>query len=69
MTRIPVPVIKIVQGDQLNRETIIVSSPHRFVEGGRAIFDKFVKSHNVAMRGIVAWAPRTNNRVRLWVRS
>lgn len=52
--RVPVPVIKIVQGDQLNRDTIIVSSPHRFIEGGSAILDKFVMSHQVAISGSIA---------------
>lgn len=63
------PVIKIVQGDQLNIETIIVSSPHKFIDGGRAMFDKFVRSHHVAIRGRIVWAPRTKRRVRVCVRS
>lgn len=65
MIRVPIPVIMIVQGDQLNKETMIVNSPQRFIDGGRAMFDKFVKSHQVAIRGRAAWAPRTNSKVRL----
>lgn len=33
---------------------MIVSSPHRFIEGGSAILDKFAISHQVAISGSVA---------------
>lgn len=67
--RVPAPVIKIVHGDQLNSDTIIVSSPHKFMDGGRAMLERFARSHHVAIRGKIVWAPRVNSRVRLCVRS
>lgn len=66
---VPNPVIKIVHGDQLNNDTIIVNSPHRLVVGGSAIFERFDRSHQVVRRGSVVCRPRAKSIVRLCVRS
>ena len=69
VSRIAVPVRMIVNEDQLNRETTIVSSAIRLIVGGRAIFVRFARSHQVAIRGSRGWMPRVNSKMRLWVRS
>lgn len=63
------PVRMIVSGDQLNRATTIVSSAMRLVVGGSAMFVKFARSHQVAIRGRSGCRPRVRRRIRLWVRS
>lgn len=65
----PRPVRAMVQTDQLNIDTKIVSSPHRFVVGGSAILVRPVISHHVAINGSVVCSPRASNMVRLLVRS
>lgn len=65
----PSPVIIMVQGDQLNSEAIIISSPQRLGVGGRAILNRFNRSHQAAISGRAICSPRVNNIVRLCVRS
>jgi len=67
--RVPVPVRMRVQGDQLNREEIIISSPIRLGRGGSARFARLLMNHHVAMRGSMVCIPRARTIVRLWVRS
>lgn len=64
-----VPVKMIVRADQLNSEIMMVSSAIKFVVGGRAIFVRFAKSHQIAISGRRGWRPRVKRRMRLWVRS
>lgn len=58
-----------VRLDQLNRAMMMVSSAIRLIVGGRAMFAKLARSHQVAMRGSRGWRPRARRRIRLWVRS
>lgn len=51
VSRVVSPVRMIVKGDQLKRVIMIVSSAIRFVVGGRAMFVKLARSHQVAIRG------------------
>lgn len=67
--RVPAPVRIRVQGDQLNRAVIIISSPIKLGSGGRARFARLLINHHVAMRGSTVCIPRARTRVRLWVRS
>ena len=67
--RVPAPVRIRVQGDQLNREVIIFSSPIRLGSGGSARFARLLMNHHVAMRGSTVCIPRARTRVRLCVRS
>lgn len=66
---VPVPVRARVQGDQLNREVIIISSPMRLGRGGRARFARLLTNHHVAIRGRMVCMPRASIIVRLCVRS
>lgn len=69
VNRVAVPVRRIVNVDQLNRVTRMVSSAIRLVVGGRAIFVRLARSHQVDMRGSRGCSPRMSKRVRLCVRS
>lgn len=69
VSRIALPVSRIVKEDQLNRATTMVNSAMRFVVGGRAMFVRLASSHQVAMRGSSGCRPRVSRRIRLWVRS
>ena len=69
MINVPAPVKIRVQGDQLNREVIIISSPIRLGRGGRARFARLLMNHHVAIRGSTVCKPRASTIVRLWVRS
>lgn len=40
-----------VQGDQLNRDEMIINSPIRLGRGGRAMFARLAVNHHVAIRG------------------
>lgn len=51
--------------DQLNSEIIMVSSAIKFVVGGRAMFVRFAKSHQVAISGRRGCRPRVRRRIRL----
>lgn len=46
-----VPVRIMVKKDQLKRAVMIVNSAIKLVVGGRAIFVRFAKSHQVVMSG------------------
>lgn len=52
--RVPSPVIRIVQGLQLNKEVIIMSSPIRLGSGGKARFARLPTNHQVAIRGRIS---------------
>ena len=69
MIRVPIPVRIRVQGDQLNSEVIIMSSPMRLGNGGRARFARLLMNHHVVMRGRTVCIPRARTIVRLCVRS
>lgn len=69
MIRVPSPVSRIVQDDQLNTDTIIISSPIKFGRGGRAKLARLAKNHQAAIRGKIICSPRVSNMVRLCVRS
>ena len=69
MISVPAPVRTRVQGDQLNREVMIISSPMRLGSGGRARFARVPMNHHVAIRGKIVCMPRERIIVRLWVRS
>lgn len=69
MMSVPVPVRARVQGDQLNREVMIISSPIRLGSGGRARFARVLINHHEAIRGKIVCRPRARIMVRLWVRS
>lgn len=47
----------------------MVSSAIRLVVGGSAMFVRFARSHQVAIRGRSGCRPRVRRRIRLWVRS
>lgn len=65
----PDPVRARVQGDQLNSEVIIISSPMRLGRGGRARFARLLINHQVAIKGRMVCMPRASIIVRLCVRS
>jgi len=67
--RVPAPVRIRVQGDQLNREVIIINSPIKLGRGGSARFARLLMNHHVAMRGSTVCIPRAKTSVRLCVRS
>lgn len=67
--RIADPVRISVSEDQLNRAITIVSSAMRLIVGGRAMFARLARSHQVAIRGKRGCRPRASSRMRLWVRS
>lgn len=69
VNRVAAPVRMIVRVDQLNRAIIMVSSAIRFVVGGRAMFVRLARSHQVAIRGKRGCRPRVRIRIRLCVRS
>lgn len=67
--RTPAPVIARVQGDQLYRAVIIMSSPVRFSRGGRARLARLAMNHQAAIRGRATCRPRVRIRVRVCSRS
>ena len=67
--RAPAPVKSSVQGDQLNREVRMASSPMRLGSGGRARLARAAASHQVNISGRTSCIPRIRSIVRLWVRS
>lgn len=69
MISVPSPVSAMVQGDQLNRVVIIISSPIRFGRGGSARLAKFAMNHHTAVKGKTTCSPRARTMVRLCVRS
>lgn len=69
MMSVPAPVSKRVHQDQLNSDTIIISSPMRFGSGGSARLARLAINHHVAMRGSATCRPRASAIVRLCVRS
>lgn len=69
MIRVPAPVKRRVNQDQLKREVIIISSPMRLGSGGRARFARLARNHQDVIRGKTVCRPRAKIMVRLWVRS
>lgn len=69
VSRVAVPVNRIVGLDQLNSAIMMFSSAIRFVVGGRAMFVRLASNHQVAIRGSRGCNPWARRRVRLWVRS
>lgn len=51
VSRVAVPVRRIVGEDQLNSATIMLNSAIRFVVGGRAMLVRLANSHQVAIKG------------------
>lgn len=51
MINVPVPVNIMVQGDQLKRVVIIMSSPIRFGRGGSARLARLAMNHQAAVNG------------------
>jgi len=62
---VPAPVRMRVQGDQLKREVMIISSPMRFGRGGSARLARLLINHHVAIRGSTVCTPRARTIVRL----
>lgn len=69
MIKVPSPVSVMVQGDQLNRVVIIISSPIKLGRGGNAKLARLAINHQTAVRGKITCNPRARTMVRLWVRS
>ena len=69
VSRVAVPVKRIVGLDQLNSATMMFNSAIRFVVGGRAMLVKLASNHQVAIRGRRGCSPWARRRVRLCVRS
>lgn len=69
VSRVAIPVKMIVGVDQLNSAIIMVSSAIRFVVGGRAMFVRLARSHQVVIRGRRGCRPRVRIKIRLCVRS
>lgn len=69
VNRVASPVRMIVNVDQLNSAIMILSSAIRFVVGGRAMFVRLARSHQVDISGRRGCKPRVSRRVRLCVRS
>lgn len=67
--RVADPVSRRVNQDQLKTEIIIISSPIRLGEGGKARLASVISSHHDVIKGRVICNPRANTIVRLWVRS
>lgn len=65
MIRVPAPVNKIVNGDQLKRDIMIISSPIRLGSGGRARFANEAANHQRAAREGSICIPRASSIVRL----
>lgn len=65
MINVPSPVRAIVQGDQLNRVVIIISSPMRLGSGGSAKLARLAMNHHTAVRGKITCNPRARTIVRL----
>lgn len=56
-------------GDQLNRESIMRTSPAKLMEGGRPILRSIIINHHAPVRGKMRSIPRRRIMVRLFVRS
>lgn len=69
MISVPIPVRRIVQGDQLNKVEIMVNSPIRFGSGGSAKLARLAMNHHTAVSGKIICSPRARIIVRLCVRS
>lgn len=65
VSRIAAPVRIIVKADQLKSAITMVSSAIRFVVGGRAMFVRLARSHQMAIRGSMGCSPRVSRRIRL----
>lgn len=60
-----VPKSKIVNFDHVNEADMIMSSPIRLMEGGRARFVRLAIIHQMLIRGRMVCRPRANIIVRL----
>lgn len=69
MSRVPVPVSRSVNHDQLNSEVIIMISPIRLGSGGSARLARVAVSHQKVINGATICSPRARSIVRLCVRS
>ena len=69
VNEVAVLVRMIVRADQLNRAIIMVNSAIRFVVGGKAMFVRLARSHQVATRGKRGCRPCVRRRIRLCVPS
>lgn len=67
--RVVRPVIMMVVVVQLNVEVIIIISPVKLIEGGRAMFIRLASSHHVVINGSVSCSPRVRSIVRVCTRS
>lgn len=65
----PAPVNAKVHQDQFSSEEIIISSPMRLGNGGRARLARLAINHQAVIRGSAVCSPRARTIVRLWVRS
>lgn len=65
VSRIAAPVRIMVKADQLKSATTMVSSAMRFVVGGRAMFVRLARSHQMAISGRRGCRPRVSRRIRL----
>lgn len=57
VSRVVSPVRMMVIGAQLNNEEIIINSPSKLIDGGRARFMRLASNHHSVIRGSVAWSP------------
>lgn len=64
-----IPKSKIVKLDHVNEAVMIISSPIKLMEGGRARFVRLAIIHQMLIRGKTVCSPRANIIVRLWIRS
>lgn len=69
MINVPAPVRIIVHQDQFNAAVIIISSPMRLGNGGRAKLAREARNHHIAINGRAVCRPRARSIVRLCVRS
>ena len=65
MISVPSPVSAMVQGDQLKRVVIIISSPIKLGRGGSARFARLAINHQTAVSGKIICNPRARIIVRL----
>lgn len=63
--RVPAPVSRRVNQDQLNREVMIISSPMRLGSGGSARLARLARNHQDVIRGRMVCRPRARTIVRL----
>lgn len=67
--RIFIPIKIIVELAHENEDVIMINSPIKLIEGGRARLARLPSIHHVPIKGKIVCIPRARIIVRLWIRS